>query len=228
MAFSAMIRHVSDAVPKGAPLTWHTGLREGSLQVVAKPVSVDAHAVEVASKAIVNGVRGIASGSDRPHFFDDEALKCARKLANLRRDGTASGISSVSIIHREHAETLGTEVVDHVNIALERVEHSHGSIEGVLRMVSTVKGLRCSLYERLHDRRVDCNFPNALWHEVFVAAEEERRVEATGRIRYSDDGLPKYINVKDLYVFPAVAELPSHMDVLGILRDDWIPPDERR
>ena len=227
-AFSKLIRHVADAVPKDSPVSWHTAIREGSLEVIAIPTSSDTSAPQAVSHAVVGGVREIASGSERPDYFDDDALKCARSLARLRQNGRARGVEAISIGHQEQTENLGVEVVDHVNVVLARTDYAYGSVEGTLKMVSTVQALRCSLYERLNDRRVDCLFPNALRHQVFVAAEEERRVEATGKIRYSDDGHPQYISVEELFVFPDSKELPSYRDIKGILRDDWIPLDERR
>ncbi len=228
-AFSTMLTCVTSAIPKASPLSWRTAVRDGSLEIIATPESGDASAAKATTHAIIDGLRRIAERSERPAYFDDDALKSARELAKLRRngDGTSSD-AAITIIHAEHTESLDIEIVDHVTVVLDRKERAHGSVEGTLKMVSTVRALNCALYDRLNDKRIECRFPETLRHQVFVAAEEARRVEATGDIRYSEDGYPEYIAVEELYVFPDPDKLPSFRDVKGILKDDWVPPDERR
>jgi len=94
-------------------------------------------------------------------------------------------------------------------------------------MVATVRRPHCALYDRLNNKRVECSFNDSIRHKIFTAVEKESRIEAYGMIRYAEDGIPEQIKIDDIDVFPDPSTLPSADYVKGILRDDWVAPDER-
>ena len=224
-AFSTLIQHVSDAVPKASPLSWATALRPGSLEVVAIPLSNDASASQTASQAVLDGLAAIATESERPAYFDDEALKNARNLASLAAEGKEQGVCAVSVGLNGKSASVDEAVISNVRAYLETPAHAYGTVEGILQRVSPRRGNQCAVYDQRFGYGVECNLSAELMGKALGAFD--KRVLVYGRISYQNRR-PYRMTVETLETFPDPSTLPSADDMLGILRDDWVPPNERQ
>lgn len=227
-AFSDLIHSVSRAIPDGEQLKWRTEVKAGSAQVNAIPMGTGSATGEIeqaATQAISHGVAVIEEEEGIPEYFREHDLESIRKIARLAvQDGDE--ITHITLGHDDQFSSLGSHIIDAVSALIGQPKTvDYGSIEGKLQMVSTRGGYRCSLYERVRDARVSCDFPQAMLGDVLGAIDQ--RVLVYGRIEYSLDGSPEHVRAESIEQFPAQDTLPSAEYVRGILREDWAPPGER-
>ena len=99
---------------------------------------------------------------------------------------------------------------------LRKPYRQKGTVEGKLTMLSERSGL--AIHEPGQGRRIRCSVPEERLEEMRVLWR--RRVTAVGMVQYGADGYPIQIEAEHVEPFPDDAELPSHMDVVGVLRAD--------
>ena len=215
-AFGALVRSVSDAIPKRAPVNWEPGAREGSIEIIAIPTSADHEAVTAVASAIYRGVAEIAGEATRPAYFSNDALKSVQRLAEI---GIANRIALNGTAAR-----IDESTVANVKAYLEAPAHAYGTVEGTLQRISSRRGNQCAIYDRRFGYSVECSLDGDLMRKALDSFDQ--RVIVYGRITYQDRR-PYRMSAERLETFPDPSTLPSVDDVVGILRDDWVPPDER-
>ena len=93
-----------------------------------------------------------------------------------------------------------------------------GTIEGELEGLIIHGAKRFFLYDRLTGRRVICYFGNTVsWERLRDLFG--KRVAVTGEIRSRRSGDRASVDVSSYYVFPPEDDLPSALEVRGLIRD---------
>ena len=194
-------------------IAWFVEVQQGCAEIRAVPVPADK--VKNNPKSIKQnlfaGLRLIKSKKKRPATFSDKAMDKIKILSEL---GEQNGLK-VYIIAGNEKEELSPEIAENID-RLSRIYSAIGTIEGELQILAKRKGLfEIEIRHAVSGALVHCLIPQ----EMLESAKEafNRRVAATGLIKYETDGTPKNIDVKKLYRFPFNRELPHHDDILGIL-----------
>lgn len=91
-------------------------------------------------------------------------------------------------------------------------------MEGSLKTISEAGGFRVVVYEPVFGRAIRCNIPPDLMGKALSLFG--RRVEVHGAIHYRRNGTIARVTVDEIVPFPPSEQLPTHMDVLGILQGD--------
>ena len=216
-AFGALVGSVADAIPKHGTLRWKPDVRKGSIEVVAVPESSDHETAMTVTKAIVDGITAISLEATRPAYFNDDALKSVQKLAELDIDNRIGLNGAVT--------QFSATVAVNVKTYLETPAHAYGTVEGLLQRVSSRRGNQCAIYDQRLGYSVECSLTRELMSKALEAFDQ--RVLVYGYITYHNRR-PQRVAVEKLETFPDPSTLPSADYVKGILRDDWVPPHERR
>lgn len=217
-AFFSILNDVADtASGEKKAVTWIVSVHRGSQLVKAKGTSkkVSSEKIVEICGAINEGLASLNERAKRPRFFSDSSLKQASGLAHII-DIDGKGVERVGIGRNGSFSRLSHKVVAHVEELIGVEQPSIGTIDGRLEVVSARGGFHFSVYDGLTDKRVKCEVGQDKLEAILSAFNH--RVTVTGLIRYRRDGLPKSIEVEDFEVIPPDNELPSHLDVKGILK----------
>jgi hypothetical protein len=95
---------------------------------------------------------------------------------------------------------------------------SVGSIEGKLEGVNIHQNPRCSVYEDLSGRAIECRFELHQFPQIKDALGA--RVSVFGLITYRPDHQPKSIRMEHLRVLRPESELPDVDDIIGLFRGE--------
>jgi hypothetical protein len=217
--FAALLREVSrEYTGAERAVKWVVRVEPGSvkLPVRGRPTSdkVAAAAVPEIVAAIVGGLKTLSERPARPPFFNDQALREAKALANLTNDD----LPGIAVKNGTVGMETSKQLMTHVDEVLGAGRESIGTIEGKLEALNIhEKPQRFGIFDLLTDQRVDCYFgANVDLEQVLRGVG--RRVAVSGIIKTRGTGERFSIDVRGLRVFPAEAELPSPDDVRGILR----------
>src|SRR5690606_25750314 len=116
---------------------------------------------------------------------------------------------------REYAKRLSRLIA--VSEILDWKYEDLGTVEGTLEVVSAHNGYEIRLYEPVWLQPVRCTFDEDLLEDVL--RNFKRRVEVSGLIRYTKDGMPVSAKVLKIEPMPDPSQLPSWREVKGILRN---------
>ena len=141
---------------------------------------------------------------------DAEDSKYAETVHHI---GTLSQTQRAHLWTGKKRTSITAELYSSLKSGLKPPYRIHGTVEGVLTTLSEQGDL--AICEPVWDRHIQCSVPDeqlegmrALWR---------KRVTARGLVHYDSDGYPVKIDAEEIDPFPDDNELPSHMDVLGIL-----------
>ena len=219
-ALFKLINVVSDDVmDTRRAVDWVVSVEPGSVVVHFDPEPGTALIDDVpkAIKFISDGLAHLEDGrEDRPSYFNDDALKSAKSLANLVKVGRDE-LSRVRVDFSERRQTLSKRAVATVDAMFQVHRSTFGSVEGYLQTITSRGKYQFRIYDRLTDHPVTCFFPNELKQEVLKAFD--KRVQAYGMVNYRKEGKPSSINVEDFKVFASSDELPSFSDIIGIYKN---------
>ena len=218
--FSDLIHSVSRAIPDGEHVSWRTEVKSSSVQVAAiaeTSASVGPLPAQNAVRTIRRGFRAIEDQEPAPEYFRERDLKSVREFAKMN--------ATVVIGSPDELKPISERTAENVDALLASRVHAYGTVEGILQSVSSRQGKRCRVYDRHFDYGVECILTDAILDQALDAFDS--RVLVYGRIRYKDER-PDSIRVERFKKFADPRTLPSADHVKGILRDDWVPPDERR
>lgn len=180
-------------------------LRDGSAFGGAEPLvlnnEVSDSEIDLAIARSAQGFSTLDQTSERPPYFNDDALDACRQLANL----TTPPDSGVGRLRFANVDDIVTGRL-----------RSIGSIEGTLNGIKTAKsGYEIVVMDRLRKRSVQCTLPRALRQLALDAFE--KRVIVRGVIWSRRDGFPQRIEGLTLEVVPADSELPTPAAMRGFL-----------
>ena len=201
-AFDGLLKAVTKGVCRDeAALQWIVRPKPGSilLGVDAAPSANARGAREV--EALFSAVLAVRAPS---HQYES-VVPHIRVLARMPETHLWIGRERTAITRELHSQ---------MQAVLRPSHRLHGSVEGRLTTLSERRGL--AIREPVWDARIECSVREdqldamrSLWR---------KRVRARGVVHYRPDGFPTKIEAESVEPFPDDAELPTHHDVLGILR----------
>ena len=196
-AFVDLLTCVSEATAFGAPATrWTLSVREGSQIINARPrPSLEAGRnpfIAATVESIESGLTSLERGEKRrPAYFDDRAMRAGRKLAQL------TNTVPITIWIDNVAVSLSTQTAASIDAVLEAKYSSHGTLEGILDLVSERGRPKFGLKDALTGSVVNCRVDDEQLLERALALFG-KRVSAIGEIRHRADGTAVSMTVDDL------------------------------
>ena len=188
-ALFKLINAVSGEVMDGA-IDWVVSVEPGSVVVHFDLESMSADHVPKAIEAISDGLARLENGREnRPRYFNDDALRSAKSLADLAKVG-GDNRNCVRIDFPKRRQTLSKCTVATVDAMFRVYRTTLGSVEGYLQTVTSRRKDQFNIYDRLTDHPVKCFFSRELKREVLKAFD--KRVQAYGMVNYRKDGKPYY------------------------------------
>lgn len=216
-SFFAILNEVTKVVADGGPgVEWVVQVKSGSNLVgVAPQRGFDPAIVARVTDAVSAGISQIENASARPAHFNERALR------NLRDLGKVVGKSDhddtkVRVWVRKAPIAVTHSSVANVTSLLASEHEDYGSIEGRLQTISERGRLQVVVYEPLWDESIRCFISDEMMSGAVTSFGH--RVEIYGLIKYRKDGKPVSIDVEEIIPFPGSENIPSFMDVHGILR----------
>lgn len=164
------------------------------------------------TEAVTKGLECLEKEDGKaPEYFNNKTLRLARKIAKQK---------NIKIIVNEKPElSLTNNTVTSIDSLLNEEYCDIGSIEGVIKTITTRRGLKVTIYESINNNPVKCAPKNENITDILKNLPViEKRVSVYGEIFYSKDGIPQRINVKEIRIFQD-KELPTWEEVRGILND---------
>ncbi len=166
-----------------------------------------------AISAVVGGLASLDEKAVRPRYFNDQALREAKALANLATDEMGIVVKN-GAVSAEATKRLMTHVDEVIGAGRESI----GTVEGKLQALNIhERPPRFAIFDLLSDDRIECFFGEHVTLEE-VMGGIGRRVAVTGVIKTRPTGERVSIDVRSLRTFPPEDELPTPDDVRGILR----------
>jgi hypothetical protein len=218
--FSDLLHNVTRAIPEGEHVRWRTEVKPSSVHVAAiaeTDTSVGPKPAQHAVRTIRRGFRAIEDQEHAPRYFRERDLRSVKEFAKM--DAT------VVIGSPDELQPISDRTAENVDALLAPSIHAYGTVEGILQSVSSRQGKKCRVYDRHFDCGVECILTDEILNQALDAFDS--RVLVYGRIRYKDEK-PESIRVERFRKFADPSTLPNADYVKGILRDDWVPPNERR
>jgi hypothetical protein len=194
-----------------------TEAKAGSFDLAARPQpakrSVPVAVMPRIAKTITAGLRTLERHATRPKHFSDVALLRVRDLGRM----TSPETPVVKIGNGAAPIPLSSRLIANVEAVLAPEVKSIGTIEGKLEGLIIHGKRRFLVFDPLTSRQVVCYFSERIPYED-VLRSFGKRVAVTGMIRSRRSGEKVDIQATQLYVMPSDEELPSAIDVRGILK----------
>ena len=213
-AFVGLLQELTSSVcGESPPVEWQMRVKAGS-NLIGASASCRTDQSEVPA------IRELAARCLQPGIQDGRAddLGCpavareyVRKLAKLR--GEPETRVRLWIGSRPHEFNLS--LVTSLQAARRKRGGLPGTVEGRLSALHDRGDIYIEVLEYIRNRPIKCFIGvdlvdkcKDLWR---------RRVTVRGIVHYDSKGMPTKVEVRDVEALPRGDELPSHMDVLGIL-----------
>ncbi len=158
-ALFKLINAVSDEVTddRGA-IDWVVSVAPGSVVVHFDPESTPEDNASKAIEAISEGLEHLEDGREnRPNYFNDNALRSAKNLADLAKVGCGER-NRVRIDFPDRRQTLSKCLVATVDAIFRVHRATLGSVEGYLQTITSRRKDQFSIYDRLTDHPIKCFF----------------------------------------------------------------------
>ena len=157
----------------------------------------------------VDGLEVLKQGRELPPFFSDDALKAAKRIADLTR-----GDESVVIVRTpQRSVQVSQQISVNVDDLVSRSYVAEGSVEGVIEMVTIHDRTYFRIYDATQGWGVQCHFRQEYFDEVRDALG--KRASITGRLRSDRLGKPEAMQVSSLRIL-GLEPLPTPSEVRGI------------
>lgn len=211
-AFGAILSNLQQEQDPGEKTVWLVDdLKLDSVTATVIPSS--ARGVETARLAM-DGLGCLEEPGIVPEFFPDACIRAILRLYDL----TARSDTKVSVAGLGRQVLLTQRLTEPVREALNRGSwEAWGSVEGRLEMVTVHDKLACSIYADVSGERVVCTFRPDQQQRVIEAFD--RRIIATGLVRYDARGKTISIRLEAIEVFPPDERLPSVEKMAGMAPD---------
>ncbi len=217
--FAALLREVArEYAGSERAVKWTVEVKGGSVVLPIKGRAtgdrLSDQAVPEIVAAVVQGVKTLNERPVRPPYFNDQALREAKALANL----VSEDLPRIAILNGVAGADATKQLMANVDEVMGAGRESIGTIEGKLQALNIhEKPQRFAIFDLLNDQRVDCYFGEHVDLEE-VLGGIGRRVAVSGIIRTRGTGERFSIDVRGLRIFPAESDLPTPDEVRGILR----------
>lgn len=213
-SFFTILNQLTDQIDDA--VGWRIQVKEGSNLIGVYPNGA-ANSASVGSiyNSIEAGLASLEIEAEEPKHFPPRALESVRDLAKISL-GT-DGEIDVRVWVEKRPHNLTAHAVAHIDDILKSGFEEHGAVTGRIETVSDHGNARFVIYQPLSANPVQCVVPQERLADALKAFR--KRAEVFGLVRYGKDGKPKRIKVEDIIELPDDSELPSHLDVLGLLRN---------
>jgi hypothetical protein len=191
-------------------IKWSVTVQPGSVVINAIPEALRVNPVAI-SRTLMSGLGAIEKKVEQPRHFSEKALE---KLKILTELSDSDGLK-VSILTEKKQKEISPQMRSHIDELFMWTHSAIGTVEGQLQILAKRQHLEVEIRDDVSGRLVKCIIPQEMLEDAKEAFD--RRVAATGLIRYRKDGTPISIEVSEMFRFPLNRELPSHNDVCGIL-----------
>lgn len=222
-AFFGYVQDISDAIAlEGNNIAqWIVRVREGSSLLAVDPTpNVPDEVVQLIYNRAERGIRRLADGDLEDSGLPEPALRDLRTLSEIA-EGTHGKFAPTPMRLWVRRKPISVEPsIARVIREDQRTEYNDfGTIEGRLETIQENYGggLQFQIRDAMLRQKVRCYFPEDLLQEVFETFR--KRVEVSGVIRFRKNGMPVSINAERIEALPDDSELPTAMDVRGILRN---------
>ena len=164
---------------------------------------------ELAARCLQPRIKDGAAGGP---VCPDAAQEYLRKLAKLG----AEPETRVRLWVGSTPHEIDSSLVKSLQVAPRKRAGLPGTVEGRLSALYDRGDLYFEVREYIRDRPIKC----AIKEDLVDKCKNlwRRRVTVRGIVHYDPEGMPTEVDVRDVEPLPRGSELPSHMDVLGILR----------
>ena len=171
--------------------------------------------IEVVHYAI-EGLREVERGTERiPRHFTVHTLEKAKDMTAVLADG----VQRVTLA-RPGGEslTVSQHLAANAEALLPKEYDELGTIRGKLESLDIHQTYGLSVWDILRRRRIECHFPPEIYETA--CGLMGRRVDASGKIRYSQEGVPIRMHVERMRVLSdhdAIGEVLNGppMDITG-------------
>jgi len=208
----------SQVFNKRKPIDWIVKVKPGSIDLINEvemAKKLDQSLQDRVFSLIGNGIDILNREAKIPPNYNERALTYLQDLASIP-DIHRNGLEKIDILIDEKRYTLSKHIAANVDTLLGVRNKAFGSIEGILHTISDRRGRIFIVYDSLNDRGIRCNIDD---DEIMNRAIKAfgKRVYVYGVISYDNVGSPKRIKVEELRVFKDKKDLPTAMDICGIL-----------
>lgn len=213
-AFVGLLEVLTGSVCVAVPsVEWQIQVRDGSNLIGAS-------AAKNSDQSMVRSVLELAGGCFRPSStgsagevtFPEGAKKHVRELAKLSIETDAS----VGFWVGQERHEVEPRLVKSMQSAPVRATTLPGTVEGYISALYDRDSIYFELRESVGEHSIKCVVKDDL---IEICKDLWRkRVTVHGIVQYDRDGLPSKVDVRDIVPFPPDTELPSYLDVRGILK----------
>jgi hypothetical protein len=162
--FAALLREVArDYAGSERAVKWTVEIRAGSVTLPVRGRSTSdklpSQAVPEIVSAVVVGIKTLNERPARPPYFNDQALREAKALANLVNED----LPRITVLNGAVESDATRQVMTHVDQVMGEGCESIGAIEGKLQALNIhEKPPRFAIFDLLTDQRVECYFGTTL------------------------------------------------------------------
>ena len=217
-AFVGLLEAITKSVCRDSPLVeWRMRVKAGSNLVGADAAegANPKHVREILALT-AKGLEQFDIEGEVPPVYPDEAIRRIRELSNLTAK-KAEDDTRVGVWVKKQRREITPTIYAAARAALRPGFSEYGSVEGHLSILSDRKVLHFVIYEQVWDKAVTCIVPDDLVETMMKSWR--KRIAAHGIVHYRPDGVPTKVEAEEIEVFPDDEKLPSHDDVMGILRE---------
>ena len=196
-----------------ATLDWViTNLELGSvtIEAEAQPRDDTLDLAPLVTSRFVDGLALVERAAERPTDFTDEMLEASKRLVSVLDDS----VSRVVVRASGKQVAVSQHVAANVDALIGPRHVSLGAVEGALEAVSLHGRPTFNVYERVHGRRVRCDFALEMLDSVKEALG--KRVLVKGTVRSNARGEPVSVRVSDLRIFPSRAATAGRPSITGL------------
>jgi len=216
--FLIMFRSIETNISRAEPIQWDVirSTMNSPLSLTLAPRSNGTPAPSHAGKVLRTCYRGLAElhrHASLPEGFDDHSLAAVREIAEL----THKHRTQVTFDMPGEVEVkIDLALAGHAHLVVAKTKslYEHGTIEGLLDVISKRKRDRFFVTETLTGNKVECFARTELFHKAYelFGREAPQRVSVEGRIK-TQFGRPKSMNVETIQRLRGTEELPTLDDI---------------
>lgn len=213
-SFFAILNQLTDQIDD--TVGWRVQVKAGSNLIGVYPNGgISGATVGSIYSSIEAGLAKLEREAEEPEHFPPKALEGVRDLAKISVGGEGDILVRVWVQKRAHQ--LSAHAIANVDDILRSGFEEHGAVAGKIETVSEHGNAKFVIFQPHNQNAVQCVVPESQLASALNAFG--RRAEVYGLVKYGKDGLPRRIKVEDIMILPNDDDLPSHMDVLGLLRN---------
>ena len=208
--------------PSGGAQDWLVRVKEGSNLIGVDPgPKAKIVPVRMLYRAIEEGIKAASFQDVEAANFPDAALKHLQALSGMDQKKRGKPLS-MRLWVEKRPTVIGGELAQAIQEDWKSDYKDYGTIEGDLEAIQDRRGLQIRVRDLLLKQSIQCLVPEEMLKEVFDSFR--KRVEISGLIHYRRNGYPISITVDKIDPLPSDENLPTLMDVRGIMtRNEWHP-----